>query len=86
LAAPAPGHELNVIRDHLVLAAFLAFRRFPTAPLQAPFNHGQIPFTEIFRCGFGLPTETDDIHEGDFFSLLFALSVTPVYGQAERGD
>jgi hypothetical protein len=66
-----------------MFAAFLAFGRFPTAPLEAPFNHGQISFTEILRRGFGLPTETDDIDEGYLFSLLFALPVTPVHGQAE---
>ena len=57
--------------------------RFPTAPLQTSFNHGQISLTEIVRRGFGLPAKTDDIHEAHLFALLFALPVTPVHGQAE---
>jgi hypothetical protein len=79
LAATAPGHELDVIRDHLMFASFLAFRRFPTAPLQTPFNHGQISFTEIFGCGFGLPAKTHNVDEADFLFLLFSLPVTPIH-------
>jgi hypothetical protein len=83
LPATAPGHELDVIRDHLVFASFLAVRRFPTAPLQAPFNHGQISFTEIFARNFCLPAKTRDIYEHHLLALFFSLPVTPVHGQTE---
>jgi hypothetical protein len=33
-----------------------------------------------------LPPKTHDIDETDLLALLFTLPVTPVHGQAERGD
>jgi hypothetical protein len=66
-----------------MFAARLAVRRFPTAPLQAPFNHGQIAFAEVLIRGFGLSAKTDDVDEAHFLALLFSLSVTPVHGQTE---
>ncbi len=82
-AAPA-WHELDIVRNDLVFAAFLAFCCLPTAPLQATLNQSETALAEIFARRLGLASERDDVDEADLLFLLILLAVAPINRQTER--
>lgn len=76
-------HERNRLRDHFMLAAFLAVFGFPSTLLQPTFDDGPIPFAQVLSAMFRLPAEHYDIDKTHLFLQVFTLFKPTAHRQAE---
>jgi hypothetical protein len=76
---------LHALRDDLVLAALLAIRPRPAAPLQAAFHQRQAAFGALCPDEFCLTPAGDDVHETPVVFSRLPLTRADMDGETTSG-